>query len=424
MPVAGAASAANRGVRAPDDMHVPSESYFLLWAACVLGFFVDIGEVSIASALGAIFADRGGAAGGTAAISILLSATYVGAAIGAIGFGSLARRISTQRAIAVAMGLLGVASLAGAFAPNIELLIAARAVSGLGIGAYPPLAVALLATHLPARRRASLILAASAIGALGGPLMVYATHQLAEHPVGGLAGWRSALIAGAVAAGGVSLCFALLRGIDDARAGSGAASSQPAARPLPPPGHDRTAHIVLPALYVLVHWAGVGFPLLSGLILLGKGFELGDALLFVAAMMLGPPIGTLLSGLVVDRFARRDAVFVTLIVGAGALLAFGFSDTAWLLGMAAVLFGMAIGLYVPLMSLYAAEFFPRETRASATSRLWAMNRVSMAVAPLCLLPLLRSAGPLALMLFLAAILFFCAALILLAPAGHANEELA
>jgi len=423
MTFAGAPDPIRSERNSQDRKQALRSEHVLLGAICAFGFLIDIGEISIASALAAIFTVGAGGHTSTTAVSILLSSTYVGGAAGAIGFGMLARRRSTRLAITLSMALLGMASLVAAFAPNIEVLIAARAIGGLGIGAYPPLAIALLTTHLPARSRGRVILTASAIGSLGAPLMVFATRHLSLYPVGGLAGWQSALIAGAIGAFAVSIGFALLRDFEgDDRRPDGLAGV--AAETLRHSLDGFTARIVLPALYILAYWAGVGFPLLSGVIMLGKGFNLNDALLFVAATMLGPTIGTLASGLVIDRFPRRDAVFATLVLGALALLVFGFSDSAWLLGLAAVLFGFALGLYTPVMSLYAAELYPREQRSSATSRLWAMNRISVAIAPLCLLPLLHRARPLALMLVLAALLITCAVLIRLAPAGHANEELA
>lgn len=391
-------------------------AHLCLLAICTLGFLVDVGEIAIASALGAIFS----AAKSTTQVSLMLSSTYVGGAIGAIGFGLLAKRFSPQLAISLAMAVLGAASFAAAFAPGMTVLIAARAVGGLGIGAYPPLAVALLTVHLPARWRGTLTLVASALGSLGGPLIIYGTRYLSQHPVGGFAGWQSALLAGAIGAVIVSIGFALLRGLDRTAAPAPVSITP---EPVQTRAHRLTARVILPLLYVMVHWASVGFPLLSGVILLGKGFNLNDALLFVAAMMVGPTIGTLASGIVIDRVARRDAILGTLIVGALALVAFGASDTAWILGLAAVTFGIALGLYVPVMSLYAAEFYPRETRSAATGRLWAMNRVSVAIAPLVLLPLLHNAGALVLTLVLAAILIACAMLIRLAPPGYAGEEL-
>ena len=46
--------------------------------------------------------------------------------------------------------------------------------------------------------------------------------------------------------------------------------------------------IYLVALYVLAPWATIGFPLLSGAVLVAKGFPVRESLLFAAVSMFGP----------------------------------------------------------------------------------------------------------------------------------------
>jgi putative MFS transporter len=57
-----------------------------------------------------------------------------------------------------------------------------------------------------------------------------------------------------------------------------------------------------------------------------------------------------------------------------------------------IAFGLCTSLYVPLLSLYIAELFPTGTRSSAAALTWSVNRIGAAIAPLLLLPLLRSQG--------------------------------
>lgn len=396
-----------------------SKVHLMLWAACALGFLVDIGEIAITGAIGAIFTAQGQHAASTFALSLLLSSTYIGGAVGAFGFGALVRVAPISRVIGWSMALLSAASLAAALAPGIGWLTVARVLSGLGIGAFPPLAMSLLATHLPPAWRARLSLWASALGTLGGPLIIAITRQLSLRPAGAMAGWQSALLGCAVLAAVLSIAFAWLPvGKDHAST----LQAPTADRAITPPDALST-RMILPLVHALLPWAGIGFPMLSGIILLEKGYALKDALLFSAAVMFGPTVGSLVSGLVIDRFVRRDLVVTLLTAGMVSLVVFGFAQTAWLLALSSVVFGIANGVNVPVLSLYVAELFPAPMRAAASGRLWAINRISMAIAPLLLLPLLRVAGPTVLTLTLAAVVAACAALIRFAPPGHAGKEL-
>jgi DHA2 family metal-tetracycline-proton antiporter-like MFS transporter len=110
-------------------------------------------------------------------------------------WGGLARRFGVGPAIAAGVTLMSAGSLAAGFAPSLDLIIAARVVQGLGTGAIPTLATAMVARRFdgPARSRAlGLNIAAVATGLAIGPL------------VGGLAldllGPRGPLAFGVVAA--------------------------------------------------------------------------------------------------------------------------------------------------------------------------------------------------------------------------------
>ncbi|MEA2660517.1 MAG: hypothetical protein QOH08_89 [Chloroflexota bacterium] len=110
-------------------------------------------------------------------------------------YGGLAARIPIHRLIGVGAGLLSLGSLAAAFAPSLGGLIAARLLQGLGAGALPTLASALIARRFEGAARAKslgIIVAAVAAGQAIGPL---AGGVLLE-----VAGWRAAVAPGLVAA--------------------------------------------------------------------------------------------------------------------------------------------------------------------------------------------------------------------------------
>ncbi len=73
-----------------------------------------------------------------------------------------------------------------------------RFISGLALGAYPPLTAAYLSDLLPPRRRGVLMLLCGALAFLGAPAMIFLIRWLTPIAPFSIEGWRWALIAGAV----------------------------------------------------------------------------------------------------------------------------------------------------------------------------------------------------------------------------------
>jgi putative MFS transporter len=171
-------------------------------------------------------------------------------------------------------------------------------------------------------------------------------------------------------------------------------------------------------------WATIGFPLLSGAVLIEKGFRVSDSLLYVGVTMFGPSIGVLVGSLLIDRFERRMAL--TLCGGSMALfgLAFAASATPLPLMVAGVAFQLIGAIYIVTLNVYAAESFPTRLRAAVSSTTWAVNRVAAALVPLALLPLLKTAGALAMFSVVTAALVMSIVLVLVfGPRGLTREPL-
>jgi MFS transporter, DHA2 family, metal-tetracycline-proton antiporter len=110
-------------------------------------------------------------------------------------WGALGRRYGVGRALAVAIVILALASLAASAAPNLALLIAGRVLQGFGSGAIPTLGNALIGRHYsgPARTAALGVIVGSvgtglAVGPLLGGLLL------------DLAGWRAVVGLGVLTA--------------------------------------------------------------------------------------------------------------------------------------------------------------------------------------------------------------------------------
>ena len=151
--------------------------------------------------------------------------------------------------------------------------------------------------------------------------------------------------------------------------------------------------IFLVVAYFLTPWATVGFHLLAGTVLLQKGVQVQDSLLYVGVAQFGPLVGILIAALAVDAVPRKWS----LVAAAAAMMVIGLAFAAasgpfWMMATG-LAFTLTDAILVPILVLYAAELFPTQQRASATAWAWTSSRAASALVPLVLLPFLRWAGP-------------------------------
>jgi MFS transporter, putative metabolite:H+ symporter len=136
------------------------------------------------------------------------------------------------------------------------------------------------------------------------------------------------------------------------------------------------------------------FPLLTGPILLARGYNLTDTLLYIGLATFGPAVSTFTVGPLVDRIERRVSLSLCCVL---MLLAVGIFFTLAgpvVLTISVVSFSIGVAIYTAVMTMYGAELFPTSSRARATSAAWAGNRVASVLMPLVMLPLLHQAGSL------------------------------
>lgn len=113
--------------------------------------------------------------------------------LGSIAFGLLADRHGRKRLLVLATITFGLATLMGAMAPSIGVLILSRVLNGIGLGASIPCAMALAAEAArPAYRAAVPVLMAAAIGTGQIVASLAAAVIMPDH------GWRGLLFLGAL----------------------------------------------------------------------------------------------------------------------------------------------------------------------------------------------------------------------------------
>jgi EmrB/QacA subfamily drug resistance transporter len=140
-------------------------------------FMVGLDALVVVTALPAIHAQLGGS---IASLEWAVNSYALTFAAGIITAAALGDRLGRRRVYAAGLLLFTVSSAACALAPTAGLLIAARAVQGLGSAAVTPLSLTILTGAFPLARRGAIIGIWGGIGGLaiaGGPLVGGAVVQ-------------------------------------------------------------------------------------------------------------------------------------------------------------------------------------------------------------------------------------------------------
>ncbi|MDH6180071.1 EmrB/QacA subfamily drug resistance transporter [Microbacteriaceae bacterium SG_E_30_P1] len=152
---------------------------FLVLALCVGGFATL--QNLVVPVLPIIQTDLGT---DTAGVTWTVTAWLIAAAVATPLLGRVGDMVGRRRVLLISLGGVMVGSVLAAIAPNLEVLIAARIIQGMG-GAMFPLAFGLLRDAFPRERVPSAIGAMSALIAIGGGIGAVLAGPLSE-----AIGWR------------------------------------------------------------------------------------------------------------------------------------------------------------------------------------------------------------------------------------------
>ncbi|AVD90553.1 aromatic acid/H+ symport family MFS transporter [Pseudomonas sp. SWI44] len=338
---------------------------------------------------------------GPQALGPVLSAALIGLALGALVAGPLADRYGRKAVLLGSVLLFGLWTLASAFSPNLETLVALRFLTGLGLGAAMPNASTLVSEYAPARSRSLLITLAfcgfSLGAAMGGFVSAWMIPNL---------GWRSVLALGCVLPLLVlpllwlrlpeSVTFLVSKGGDPQRI-------RAIVRRLAPGHCGPDSSFVLPACAsvkggaigtilssryrfgTMMLWVGYVLALflvylfsgwLPTLVKEGGGFSVSEAAIVTACFQIGGPLGAITVGWAMDRWHPQRVLMLTFLFSGAVIFAIGqvAGHFAWLCAIAwAVGFGLN-GASVGMNAL-AAGFYPTEARATGASWMSGIGRL-------------------------------------------------
>lgn len=131
--------------------------------------------------------------------TVVSSLLFPGAAFGALFGGQVADRIGRKRMLLVCAGLFLVGAVGCALAPNVQIMVAARIVLGLGVGAAAVTCPLYLAEMAPADRRGRMV-TINELMIVTGQMLAFATNALLDHLIGDPHVWRTMLAVAAVPA--------------------------------------------------------------------------------------------------------------------------------------------------------------------------------------------------------------------------------
>ncbi|RJG02136.1 MFS transporter [Noviherbaspirillum sedimenti] len=336
------------------------------------------------------------------ALAPVMSAALFGLAFGAMLAGPSADRFGRKPVLIISSMFFAIFSLLTAYAGSIESMAILRFLTGLGLGAAMPNAVTLMAELAPAKRR-SLVVNAVYVGfPLGAAAGGIISAGLIPH-----FGWESVFILGGV----LPLLFVPVMALYLPESASYMAArnypaasirkvmqrickrdlshvarfTSDAAEVTSKPGQSALG-LILSRRYVvatLMLWSTYFMGLLifylltswMPLMMKDAGFSLEKAALVSALFPLGGGIGTLVGGLLMDRFSPARVLASVYVVAAVLLVAVGqsmgnvglFATLVFLAGI------MVTGAQASLPAL-AAPIYPTQGRATGIAWMLGIGR--------------------------------------------------
>lgn len=304
----------------------------------------------------------------TTAIAWIDGWTLAAAAVGGVVFGRVADRVGRRFALTASILVYSTGAFATAFAGDFGSLLAARLLTGLGVGGEWGVGHAVVAETYPGHlrgRAAGLLQAGSPVAmALAAAVGCFLEPQI---------GWRGCFLLSALPAALVFLARRSMPGEDHAP-GRAAGSFGELFRG--PTARASTAMLALLALHMTGFWCSYAW--LPVVLLRDHGASLAFIGWFQIGVNSVHVLADVLFGFVADRWGRRRTfvAFCVLFATGLLLLAFGFdavrADLRWF-GVALALVGIGAGTWSCFGVLFAENYEPR-VRATAASSFYNLSR--------------------------------------------------
>ena len=395
--------AVNAGARL-DRLPVSSFHYRIFWLIGA-GMFFDGIDIYLASS---VLAATTQSKFSTLEQNIqFISLTLVGMTIGGFVTGFLGDRFGRRFTYQFNLLVFGLASLAAAFAQDMNQLIACRFVQGIGFGAEIVVGYSTLTEFVPPKTRGRWLAFMSFLVVAGFPVTALLGYLIIP-----TFGWRPMFVVAGVGAlvvwylrkrlpesprwleakGRAAEAEALMLAIEKEVA---AGATLPAARG---PGRHRAGHamaLLRPPLLqrmVVGSWVLITintlvftFVIFLPQFFLRQGLTISQSLGYTVALAAGSLVGCALGAYAADAIGRRPSIIgasiVTIVTGWVYAQFSAASDPAIVLGVGFVLM---IAIYVQLailIAVYTPELFPTEIRLRANGICHTLGRLATVASP-------------------------------------------
>src|SRR6185437_8475184 len=368
-----------------------------------------------------------------------LSLTFIGMTLGSLLAGFLGDRFGRRFTYQFNLMIFGLASIAAAFAPTIEVLIALRFVMGVGLGAEIVVGYGTMTEFVPPQRRGKWMAFMAFVVVSGLPVTALLAQQIIPR-----FGWRPLFIIAGIGAlivwylrknlpesprwleanGRTEEAEALLQIIEREVSG-GAVPPLSLSSLLTPALLPRmvVGSVVLITINALIF----GFVVWLPTFFVKQGLSIAQSLTYTLVIVSASLIGCAIGAFCADWLGRR----VTIIGGSVWTIAFGavypfVKDPTTVLVVGFMLF---LGIYVLtslLYGVYTSEIFPTEVRLRANGICNMFGRGATILTPLIVVALFTNfglAGVLAFMIGLLVIQIIVVAAWGVEPARRGLEEL-
>ena len=154
----------------------------------------------------------------------------------------------------------------------------------------------------------------------------------------------------------------------------------------------RRRTVMLSVLQVLQAFGYYGFGTLVPTVLAAKGYSVVTSLTFTSLTFLGYPFGSALSLPMVERIDRRWLIAISAGLMSVFGLSLGFATSSAAILAAGFLYTTSSNIFSNALHIFQVEIFPTFVRATAAGTAYGMSRLSTAVVPFLLVPVLDRWG--------------------------------
>ncbi len=357
--------------------------------------------------------------------SEVIAAGFLGMFVGTIFFGMGSDRMGRRSAFVAMLLIYSAFTLAGAFAPSPEWLIALRFFAGIGIGAELVVIDTYVSEMVPSGARGRYVAISQMSGFTAVPIVAILVRLLAPtHFL--MEGWRWVMVIGAA---GAVLAWYFRRRLPEsprwlesrgrhaeaervvealeAESLAGGARSEVAAEATDaqanvvaerasfaelwrPPYLRRT--IMLVVFHALQTIGYYGFANWAPTFLLRRGESLLHSLEYTLLIALVSPLGPALAVLTSDRLERKWTIVVMALLIAALGLGFAFWSLPVLIVTSGALITLCSNWFSALLHAYQSELFPTRMRATGVGFTYSWSRLSAAFSSLLIGVVLAHAG--------------------------------